>query len=91
MYVNVAVLRETRTEERRVALVPELTSELVKLGAKLHMETGGRATPAAFPIAHIQTLSSWTTAPNWLLPRMLSWRYSRPAWSWLMRCRPDRF
>jgi NAD(P) transhydrogenase subunit alpha len=40
MYVNLAVLRETLPEERRVALVPEITAELVKLGAKLHMETG---------------------------------------------------
>jgi NAD(P) transhydrogenase subunit alpha len=40
MYVNLAVLRETLPDERRVALVPEITAELVKLGAKLHMETG---------------------------------------------------
>jgi NAD(P) transhydrogenase subunit alpha len=40
MYVNLAVLRETLSGERRVALVPEITAELVKLGAKLHMETG---------------------------------------------------
>ena len=40
MYVNLAVLRETLPEERRVALVPEITAELVKLGAKLHMQTG---------------------------------------------------
>jgi NAD(P) transhydrogenase subunit alpha len=40
MYVNLAVLRETSTNEHRVALVPEITAELVKLGAKLHMQTG---------------------------------------------------
>jgi NAD(P) transhydrogenase subunit alpha len=40
MCVNLAVLRETLPEERRVALVPEITAKLVKLGAKLHMETG---------------------------------------------------
>ncbi len=40
MYVNVAVLRETAPHERRVALVPSITAGLVKLGAKLHMQTG---------------------------------------------------
>ena len=40
MFVNVAVLKETQTHERRVALVPSLTSRLTSLGAKLHMETG---------------------------------------------------
>jgi NAD(P) transhydrogenase subunit alpha len=40
MYVNVAVLKETATHERRVALVPSVTAGLVKLGAKLHMQTG---------------------------------------------------
>jgi NAD(P) transhydrogenase subunit alpha len=40
MYVNVAVLKETAPHERRVALVPSLTAALVKLGAKLHMQTG---------------------------------------------------
>jgi NAD(P) transhydrogenase subunit alpha len=36
----VAVLKETAPHERRVALVPSLTAALVKLGAKLHMQTG---------------------------------------------------
>jgi NAD(P) transhydrogenase subunit alpha len=40
MFVNVAVLKETQAHERRVALVPSLTSRLTSLGAKLHMETG---------------------------------------------------
>ena len=40
MYVNVAVLKETRVGERRVALVPSVTAKLIKLGARLHMETG---------------------------------------------------
>lgn len=40
MYVNVAVLKETEPHERRVALVPSITAELVKLGAKLHMQAG---------------------------------------------------
>ena len=40
MYVNVAVLKETRVGERRVALVPSVTARLIKLGARLHMETG---------------------------------------------------
>ncbi len=40
MYVNVAVLKETRPHERRVALVPSVVGKLVKLGAKLHMQSG---------------------------------------------------
>jgi NAD(P) transhydrogenase subunit alpha len=40
MYVNVAILKETAPHERRVALVPSVTAGLVKLGAKLHMQTG---------------------------------------------------
>jgi NAD(P) transhydrogenase subunit alpha len=40
MYVNVAVLKETRPHERRVALVPSATEKLIKLGAKLHMQCG---------------------------------------------------
>ena len=40
MYVNVAVLKETQPHERRVALMPAVVSKLIKLGAKLHMQTG---------------------------------------------------
>ncbi len=40
MYVNVAVLKETRPHERRVALVPAVAKRLEKLGGKLHMQTG---------------------------------------------------
>jgi len=40
MYVNVAVLKETRPHERRVALVPSVVGKLTKLGAKLHMQSG---------------------------------------------------
>jgi NAD(P) transhydrogenase subunit alpha len=40
MYVNVAVLKETRLHERRVALVPSVASRLIKLGARLHMQAG---------------------------------------------------
>jgi NAD(P) transhydrogenase subunit alpha len=43
MYVNVAVLKETSPHERRVALVPAVVPRLIKLGAKLHMETGAGA------------------------------------------------
>ena len=44
MYVNVAVLAETRAHEGRVALVPSLVARLVKLGARLHLQAGaGRA------------------------------------------------
>lgn len=40
MYVNVAVLKETQLHERRVALVPAVVPKLVKLGARLCMQTG---------------------------------------------------
>jgi NAD(P) transhydrogenase subunit alpha len=40
MYVNVAVLKETQPHERRVALVPSVVAKLVKLGGKLHMQSG---------------------------------------------------
>ena len=40
MYVNIAVLKETQAHEKRVALVPGVVTKLVKLGAKLHMQTG---------------------------------------------------
>jgi NAD(P) transhydrogenase subunit alpha len=40
MYVNVAILKETQKHERRVALVPSVIPKLIKLGAKLHMQTG---------------------------------------------------
>ncbi|CAE6752189.1 NAD(P) transhydrogenase subunit alpha [Paraburkholderia nemoris] len=43
MYVNVAVLTETRAHERRVALVPSVVQKLVKLGARLHMQPGAGA------------------------------------------------
>ncbi len=40
MYVNIAVLKETLPHERRVALVPSVAPKLIKLGAKLHMQSG---------------------------------------------------
>ena len=40
MYVNVAVLKETKPHEKRVALMPSVVPKLIKLGAKLHMQTG---------------------------------------------------
>lgn len=40
MYVNVAVLKETQPHERRVALVPSIVAKMIKLGAKLHMQSG---------------------------------------------------
>jgi len=52
MYVNVAVLKETRAHERRVALTPSVIPKLTKLGARLHMQKGAgeaiRLTDAAF-------------------------------------------
>jgi proton-translocating NAD(P)+ transhydrogenase subunit alpha len=43
MYVNIAVLKETQPHERRVALVPSVVPKLVKLGARLHMQSGAGA------------------------------------------------
>jgi len=40
MYVNIAVLKETQPNERRVALTPAVVPKLIKLGAKLHMQAG---------------------------------------------------
>ena len=52
MYVNVAVLKETQPHERRVALTPSVAPKLIKLGARLHMQTGAgeaiRLADAAF-------------------------------------------
>ena len=43
MYVNVAVLKETEPNERRVALTPSTIPKLIKLGARLHMQSGAGA------------------------------------------------
>ena len=40
MFVNIAVLKETQSHERRVALVPAVAPKLIKLGAKLHLQSG---------------------------------------------------
>mgnify|MGYP001598386586 FL=1 len=40
MYVNVAILKETQPHEHRVALVPSVAAKLIKLGARLHMQSG---------------------------------------------------
>jgi NAD(P) transhydrogenase subunit alpha len=40
MYVNIAVLRETQPNERRVALVPSVVPRLMKLGGRLHLQAG---------------------------------------------------
>jgi len=40
MYVNVAILTETRPQEHRVALAPNAVAKLVKAGARLHMQSG---------------------------------------------------
>ncbi len=39
MPVKIAVLKEIRANERRVALVPAVADKLVKLGAELHMQS----------------------------------------------------
>jgi NAD(P) transhydrogenase subunit alpha len=43
VYVKIAILKETQLQERRVALVPAVAAQLVKLGAKLHMQCGAGA------------------------------------------------
>jgi NAD(P) transhydrogenase subunit alpha len=43
MPVKIAVLKETRPHERRVAMVPAVVDKLVKLGAEVHIETGAGA------------------------------------------------
>jgi NAD(P) transhydrogenase subunit alpha len=40
MPIKISVLKETRPDERRVALVPVVADKLVKLGAALSLETG---------------------------------------------------
>ena len=52
MYVNIAILKETQPHERRVALAPAVAAKLIKLGARLHMQSGAgeaiRLADAAF-------------------------------------------
>ena len=43
MYVNVAVLKETQPNERRVALIPSIAPKLTRLGARMHMQSGAGA------------------------------------------------
>ena len=43
MPVKIAVLKETRPHEKRVALVPAVADKLVKLGAEIHMQTDAGA------------------------------------------------
>ncbi len=40
MSVKIAVLKETRPNERRVAMVPAVVDKLIKLGAEIHMQAG---------------------------------------------------
>jgi proton-translocating NAD(P)+ transhydrogenase subunit alpha len=43
MPVKIAVLKETRPHEKRVALVPAVADKLVKLGAEIHMQSDAGA------------------------------------------------
>jgi NAD(P) transhydrogenase subunit alpha len=43
MYVNIAVLKETRAHERRVAMTPSVVAKLTQLGGRLHMQSGAGA------------------------------------------------
>ena len=70
MPVKIAVLKETRPHERRVAMVPAVADKLAKLGAQVHMQSGagdavklaGRGVQerAASP----PTRSSWCAMPT---------------------------
>jgi NAD(P) transhydrogenase subunit alpha len=40
MPVKIAVLKETRPNEKRVAMVPAVADKLIKLGAEIHMQAG---------------------------------------------------
>lgn len=40
MPVKIAVLKETRPNEKRVAMVPAVADKLSKLGAEIHMQAG---------------------------------------------------
>ena len=40
MPVKIAVLKETRANERRVAMVPAVADKLTKLGAQIQMQSG---------------------------------------------------
>jgi NAD(P) transhydrogenase subunit alpha len=40
MPVQIAVLKETRPHERRVAMVPAVADKLAKLGAQIHLQSG---------------------------------------------------
>jgi len=43
MPVKIAVLKETRANEQRVAMVPQVADKLAKLGAEVHMQSGAGA------------------------------------------------
>jgi NAD(P) transhydrogenase subunit alpha len=55
MPVQIAVLKETRPNERRVAMVPAVADKLAKLGAEIHIQSGAgdavKLTDAAFKSA----------------------------------------
>jgi H+-translocating NAD(P) transhydrogenase subunit alpha len=47
MAVKIAVPRENRPNERRVALVPTVAAKLKKLGAELSLEAGAGDAPTS--------------------------------------------
>ena len=74
MYVNVAVLKETQPHERRVALVPSVVAKLIKLGAKLHMQSGAgdadqaRRRRVQGRRLHRRPQGLWSPTPMWSSP-----------------------
>ena len=70
MPVKIAVLKETRPNERRVAMVPAVADKLAKLGAQIHMQSGAgdavKLPDSAFKNVHVRTpiRSSWCAMPT---------------------------
>jgi H+-translocating NAD(P) transhydrogenase subunit alpha len=61
--LKIVVLKETRPNERRVAMVPAVADKLTKLGAELHMQAGaGEAVKLADSAFKNVTFSSDLTA-----------------------------
>ena len=61
MPVKIAVLKETRPHERRVAMVPAVADKLAKLGAQIHMQSGAGDRGQARRTRHTRTCSCTPT------------------------------
>ncbi len=81
MPIKVAVLKETRANEKRVALVPNVVAKLKQLGTDLYLQAGAgagarqpdtapvRASPTRLTRTRTSTSSptrrAWSTTPTW--------------------------